>query len=85
MPSMSFLILHGWQGSGPGHWQTWLAGRLRDRGERVSYPELPEHPDHALFFKFVDPSEAEGERYEVYERALATMPQEEHTATVGAN
>jgi uncharacterized protein len=44
MPSMSFLILHGWQGSGPGHWQTWLAGRLRDRGERVSYPELPE-PD----------------------------------------
>jgi uncharacterized protein (DUF362 family) len=29
-----------------------------------------EHPDHALFFKFVDPEEAEGERYEVYERAL---------------
>jgi uncharacterized protein len=44
MPSMSFLILHGWQGSGPGHWQTWLAGRLRERGERVSYPDLPE-PD----------------------------------------
>lgn len=31
------------------------------------------NPDHALFFKFVDPSEAEGERYEVYERALASM------------
>ena len=31
------------------------------------------HRDHALFFKFVDPSEAEGERYEVYERALASM------------
>ena len=44
MPSMSFLILHGWQGSGPVHWQTSLTGRLRDRGERVSYPELPE-PD----------------------------------------
>jgi predicted alpha/beta hydrolase family esterase len=41
---MSFLILHGWQGSGPRHWQTWLAQRLGVRGERVSYPELPE-PD----------------------------------------
>ena len=40
----SFLILHGWQGSGPEHWQTWLAGRLLSRGERVSYPELPD-PD----------------------------------------
>jgi uncharacterized protein (DUF362 family) len=33
-----------------------------------------EHPDHALFYKFVDPAEAEGERYEVYERALASFP-----------
>jgi uncharacterized protein (DUF362 family) len=31
------------------------------------------NPDHALFYKYVDPSEAEGERYEVYERALASM------------
>jgi len=29
------------------------------------------HPDHALFYKFVNPNEAEGERYDVYERALA--------------
>jgi predicted alpha/beta hydrolase family esterase len=41
---MAFLILHGWQGSGPGHWQSWLAERLRSEGERVSYPDLPE-PD----------------------------------------
>ena len=41
---MSFLILHGLQGSGPDHWQSWLAGRLRERGERVRYPDLPE-PD----------------------------------------
>jgi predicted alpha/beta hydrolase family esterase len=51
----AFLILHGLEGSGPDHWQTWLAGRLRDRGERVSYPHLPDpfdpHPadwDRAL-------------------------------------
>jgi predicted alpha/beta hydrolase family esterase len=36
-----FLILHGWQGSGPEHWQTWLAGRLRGAGHHVQYPELP--------------------------------------------
>jgi hypothetical protein len=41
---MAFLILHGLQGSGPDHWQTWLAAQLRERGERVSYPDLPE-PD----------------------------------------
>jgi predicted alpha/beta hydrolase family esterase len=39
-----FLLLHGWQGSGPEHWQSWLAQRLRDRGEHVSYPVLPD-PD----------------------------------------
>jgi predicted alpha/beta hydrolase family esterase len=37
-----FLILHGWQGSGPEHWQTWLAGRLRAGGHHVQYPQLPE-------------------------------------------
>jgi predicted alpha/beta hydrolase family esterase len=36
-----FLILHGYEGSGPGHWQTWLAGRLRSAGRRVAYPDLP--------------------------------------------
>ena len=36
------MILHGWQGSGPGHWQTWLAGRLRANGEHVHYPDLPD-------------------------------------------
>ena len=37
-----FLILHGLEGSGPGHWQTWLAERLRARGEVVAYPDLPD-------------------------------------------
>ena len=37
-----YLILHGLEGSGPDHWQTWLAGRLHERGERVSYPRLPD-------------------------------------------
>ena len=36
------LILHGWQGSGEGHWQRWLAERLRGQGHHVQFPELPD-------------------------------------------
>lgn len=39
---MAFLILHGIEGSGPEHWQTWIAARLRERGEQVAYPDLPD-------------------------------------------
>ena len=42
MAARNFLILHGLEGSGPGHWQTWLAARLRAGGERVAYPDLPD-------------------------------------------
>jgi serine hydrolase len=38
----AYLILHGYQGSGPGHWQTWLAGRLRSLDATVAYPDLPD-------------------------------------------
>lgn len=48
MAARSFLILHGWQGSGPGHWQTWLAARLRAQGERVAYPDLPDAEQPSL-------------------------------------
>ncbi len=37
-----FLVLHGWQGSGPGHWQPWLADRLRAAGHEVRFPQLPD-------------------------------------------
>ena len=37
-----FLILHGWQGSSGPHWQRWLAVQLRDAGEQVRLPELPD-------------------------------------------
>jgi hypothetical protein len=42
MAALRALILHGWQGSGPEHWQSWLATRLRDRGAHVQYPALPD-------------------------------------------
>lgn len=42
MAPLRTLILHGWQGSGDGHWQTWLAERLTAAGAHVQYPDLPE-------------------------------------------
>jgi predicted alpha/beta hydrolase family esterase len=42
MAALRALILHGWQGSGPDHWQSWLADRLRERGAHVQYPALPD-------------------------------------------
>jgi predicted alpha/beta hydrolase family esterase len=40
----AFLILHGLSGSGPGHWQRWLAQRLEQAGQTVRLPDLPD-PD----------------------------------------
>jgi predicted alpha/beta hydrolase family esterase len=40
----AFLILHGLGGSGPSHWQRWLAERLTEDGQTVRFPDLPE-PD----------------------------------------
>ncbi|HEU4569344.1 MAG TPA: alpha/beta hydrolase [Gemmatimonadales bacterium] len=36
------LLVHGWTGSGPDHWQRWLAERLRARGAPVVFPNLPD-------------------------------------------
>jgi len=53
-----YLILHGYQGSGPGHWQTWLAGRLRSGDAAVHYPDLPD-ADHPQLRAWLDALEAE--------------------------
>lgn len=42
MHGPSFVILHGLDGSGPGHWQPWLAGELRRAGADVRFPDLPD-------------------------------------------
>jgi len=53
---MRCLILHGWQGSGPDHWQTWLAERLGAR-----YPQLPQ-PDTPHLDEWLEVLDAELER-----------------------
>jgi hypothetical protein len=40
--SVPVVILHGWEGSGLGHWQSLLVDALREDGREVRYPELPD-------------------------------------------
>ena len=35
------MLLHGWQGNDPDHWQNWLAEQLSQAGRLVLAPELP--------------------------------------------
>lgn len=36
------VIVYGYDGSGPGHWQRLLEEELRARGEAVEFPQLPQ-------------------------------------------
>jgi predicted alpha/beta hydrolase family esterase len=58
MGRLSYLILHGYQGSGPGHWQSWLAGRLRATDAQVSFPDLPD-PDQPQLRTWLEELERE--------------------------
>ena len=42
MASDRFLILHGWGGNKPTHWQEILAGELEDMDQSVIYPKMPD-------------------------------------------
>ena len=47
------VVLHGWQGSGPDHWQTWLVEQLRNYDRDVRYPVLPD-ADHPRLDAWLD-------------------------------
>jgi serine hydrolase len=36
------VIVHGYDGSGAGHWQRWLEAELHRRGVPVAFPDLPD-------------------------------------------
>ncbi|MEV8586997.1 alpha/beta hydrolase [Streptomyces sp. NPDC051180] len=58
----TYLILHGFQNHRPrGHWQHWLAERLRERGHEVRYPQLP-GPDAPVLAEWLDALEEHGRR-----------------------
>jgi predicted alpha/beta hydrolase family esterase len=84
----SYLILHGYQGSGPGHWQTWLAGRLRSTEAAVYYPDLPD-ADAPSLHAWLDALERElaaiGEPPIVICHSLACVLWLHHAAAGGAD
>ena len=47
-----------------------------DRSRRILSGE---HPEQAMWFKYVDPDETENEHYEVYERTLQTIKAMQHS------
>jgi predicted alpha/beta hydrolase family esterase len=59
-----YLILHGYQGSGPGHWQSWLAGRLRSGEASVHFPDLPD-ADSPQLSAWLDALEREMDQFTV--------------------
>ena len=38
----TFLVLHGWGGNKPAHWQEHLVAGLREAGATVHYPQFPD-------------------------------------------
>jgi predicted alpha/beta hydrolase family esterase len=36
--TVATVLVHGWQGNEPEHWQTWLAAQLDAAGREVRYP-----------------------------------------------
>ncbi|MFI0463922.1 MULTISPECIES: RBBP9/YdeN family alpha/beta hydrolase [Saccharopolyspora] len=52
MSEMHVLLIHGMTGSGPWHWQHWLAAQLRDQGVRVDLPSLPD-PDRPVLDRWL--------------------------------
>ncbi len=53
--ALRVLILHGWNGSNPPHWQDWLAKKLESEGVEVSFPMLPNmsRPERDIWEKSV--------------------------------
>jgi len=42
MSERTVLLLHGWGGNKPNHWQEWLAAELEKAGVDVRYPRMPD-------------------------------------------
>ena len=42
MAERTFLILHGWGGNKPEHWQEWLVPKLQEEAWDVRYPKMPD-------------------------------------------
>lgn len=46
--SVATVLVYGWQGNEPEHWQNWLAANLLDAGREVRIPDLPDADEPRL-------------------------------------
>ena len=56
MKKREYIIIHGLNGSPEGHWQHFLHEDLRERGEKVFFPQFPNNnsPNLELWLKYFD-------------------------------
>ncbi len=55
---ITFLLLHCYGRKHPEHWQTYLANHLKDDGQTMLYPDLP-NPDHPQLDEWMEALENE--------------------------
>jgi len=81
-----FLILHGWGGNKPAHWQEHLNTALATAGETVHYPKMPEpmHPEPTAWLARLDEELAAigtGKKMTVVAHSLGAITWLHYTAT----
>ena len=79
------VIVPGWQGSGEGHWQHWLAGELRAAGRQVHVPAFADldRPDLAQWLAALRSTLAglPADGYDVVAHSLGAVLWLHHVAT----
>jgi len=81
------LIIPGWNGSGPGHWQTWLEGELAAAGRETRRPAFADvdHPDLAQWSAAVREAvrDLPADDYDVVAHSLGAVLWLHHVADPG--
>ena len=79
------VIVPGWEGSGPGHWQTLLAAQLLDAGREVRHPDFADvdHPHLAEWLRALRASMAglPDDGFDVVAHSLGAVLWFHHVAT----
>ena len=85
--SVPTLVVPGWQGSGEGHWQTWLEAELAEAGRETRRPEFADL-DHPQLAQWLDALHAAADGlpadgYDVVAHSLGAVLWLHHAVTPG--
>jgi predicted alpha/beta hydrolase family esterase len=83
--SVPTVVVPGWNGSGPGHWQTWLEEQLHEAGRDTHRPDFADvdHPDLAEWLSALRAALAdlEADNFDVVAHSLGAVLWLHHVAT----